>query len=84
MFSLSLGSFPPPNLYLTLVIARALLSVFWNKARIKLFTSVLVNSNARGPLLSAHLRREIIRIVVIHKVETIEERQGVLMFLGSM
>lgn len=45
------------SIYLILVRATALLSVFWNKARIRFFTSELENSNASGPLLSAHLWR---------------------------
>lgn len=48
-----------PSVYLILVRATALLSVFWNKARIRFFTSELENSNASGPLPSAHLRRGI-------------------------
>jgi len=45
------------QLYLILVSAAALLSVFWNKARIRFFTSEPENSSASGPLASAHLRR---------------------------
>lgn len=41
--------------YLILASAAALLSVFWNKARIRLFTSAAENSAARGPFPSAHL-----------------------------
>lgn len=43
--------------YLILASAAALLSVFWNKARIRLFTSAAENSAARGPFPSAHLHR---------------------------
>lgn len=46
-----------PSIYLILVRATALLSVFWNKARIRFFTSELENSSASGPLPSAHLWR---------------------------
>lgn len=51
-----------PSIYLILVRATALLSVFWNKARMRLFISELENSNARGPLPSAHLWRGITAI----------------------
>lgn len=44
------------NSYLILASAAALLSVFWNKARIRLFTSAGENSAARGPFPSAHLQ----------------------------
>lgn len=47
------------SIYLILVRATALLSVFWNKARIRFFTSELENSNASGPLPSTHLGRGI-------------------------
>ena len=44
--------------YLILARAAALLSVFWNKARIKAFTSVEENAAARGPFPSAHLQNK--------------------------
>lgn len=48
-----------PIVYLILVKAAALLSVFWNRARIRLFTSELENSTASGPFPSAHLWKRI-------------------------
>lgn len=45
------------SVYLILVRATALLSVFWNKARIRFLISELENSIASGPLPSAHLER---------------------------
>lgn len=44
--------------YLILARAAALLSVFWNKARIKAFTSLEENAVARGPFPSAHLQKK--------------------------
>lgn len=44
--------------YLILARAAALLSVFWNKARIKAFTSLEENAVARGPFPSAHLQNK--------------------------
>lgn len=49
--------FPRGRCYLMLAKAAALRSVFWNKARMRVFTSLGENSAARGPLLPAHLRR---------------------------
>lgn len=57
--SILLGFFFFPRIYLILAKAAALLSVFWNKARTRFFTSELENSKASGPLLSAHLWRRI-------------------------
>lgn len=44
--------------YLILARAAALLSVFWNKARIKAFTSLEENAAAKGPFPSAHLKNK--------------------------
>ena len=44
--------------YLILARAKARRSVFWNKARTRLFISGPENSMARGPFPSAHLQRD--------------------------
>lgn len=46
------------SVYLTILVrAAARLSVFLNKARIRLFISLQENSTARGPFPSAHLKK---------------------------
>jgi hypothetical protein len=51
-------SLSPRRSYLILARAAALLSVFWNKARIKALTSLEGNAVARGPFPSAHLQNK--------------------------
>lgn len=47
------------SVYLTILVrAAARLSVFLNKARIRLFISLQENSTARGPFPSAHLKKK--------------------------
>ena len=49
--------------YLILARVAALLSVFWNKARIKAFTSLEENAVAKGPFPSAHLQNKKIQFL---------------------